>query len=84
MKNVGVIGTGYVGLTQGAILAEKGNNVICYDIDKEKIKELMNHPSHFFDGRNIFDPKIMSDMGFYYYSIGRPHIAPANGGNKKR
>lgn len=25
-----------------------------------------------FDGRNIFDPKIMTKRGFIYYSIGRP------------
>jgi len=38
--NIGVIGTGYVGLVTGACLANLGNNVICVDIDKEKIKSL--------------------------------------------
>ncbi len=35
-----VIGTGYVGLVTGICLADIGNNVICVDIDKEKIEEL--------------------------------------------
>ena len=39
---IGVIGTGYVGLTSGTCLAELGNDVICVDIDKEKIDKLNN------------------------------------------
>lgn len=37
---IAVIGTGYVGLTTGACLAELGHAVICNDIDKEKIDKL--------------------------------------------
>ncbi len=40
--NIAVIGVGYVGLTSGTCLAELGNNVICVDIDKEKIDKLNN------------------------------------------
>ena len=36
--NIAVIGTGYVGLVTGTCLAETGNNVICVDIDKEKVQ----------------------------------------------
>ncbi|MFB3897127.1 MAG: UDP-glucose/GDP-mannose dehydrogenase family protein [bacterium] len=35
-----VIGTGYVGLTTGAVFADLGNNVICVDNIKEKIDSL--------------------------------------------
>lgn len=35
--NIAVVGTGYVGLVTGTCFAETGNNVICVDIDKEKV-----------------------------------------------
>jgi UDPglucose 6-dehydrogenase len=38
--NVAVIGTGYVGLTTGACLAHLGHNVICADIDPDKVASL--------------------------------------------
>lgn len=37
---VSVIGTGYVGLVTGVFLADLGNQVICYDIDTDKIRDL--------------------------------------------
>ena len=40
MINIGVIGTGYVGLVQGVIMAEFGMNVICMDVITEKIEQL--------------------------------------------
>ena len=38
--NVTIFGSGYVGLVTGACLAEVGNQVLCIDVDAEKIEIL--------------------------------------------
>lgn len=38
--NITVVGTGYVGLVTGTCFAETGNNVMCVDIDKNKVAKL--------------------------------------------
>ncbi len=37
---ISVIGTGYVGLVTGTCLAETGNEVICVDIDEQKVQQM--------------------------------------------
>lgn len=38
--NITVVGCGYVGLVSGTCFAESGNEVICVDIDRERIEQL--------------------------------------------
>ncbi len=40
--NVTVYGSGYVGLVTGSLLADVGNDVLCVDIDAEKVANLNN------------------------------------------
>jgi UDPglucose 6-dehydrogenase len=40
MKNIAVVGTGYVGLVTGTCFAETGNQVICIDIDSVKVEKM--------------------------------------------
>jgi UDPglucose 6-dehydrogenase len=39
-------------------------------LDLKRIKELLNEPI-VFDGRNIYDPKVMAEIGFRYRGVGR-------------
>lgn len=41
--------------------------------DLQKIRELLAEPI-IFDGRNLFNPDLMEQLGFEYYSIGRKDI----------
>lgn len=40
MKKIAVVGTGYVGLVTGTCFAETGNQVICVDIDANKVERM--------------------------------------------
>lgn len=40
--NIAIVGTGYVGLVSGTCFAEMGVNVICVDLDENKIARLKN------------------------------------------
>jgi UDPglucose 6-dehydrogenase len=40
MKNIPVIGVGYVGLVTGVCFADLGNHVVCVDINEQKIESL--------------------------------------------
>lgn len=42
MKKIAVVGTGYVGLVTGTCFAETGNQVICIDIDENKVERMRN------------------------------------------
>jgi UDPglucose 6-dehydrogenase len=39
--------------------------------DFERISKALKEPV-VFDGRNVYDPRTMADMGFDYHSVGRP------------
>ena len=46
---IAIIGTGYVGLTTAAILANAGYTVHAVDIDEDKIKTIQAGKSHFYE-----------------------------------
>ncbi|MCL2635213.1 MAG: UDP-glucose/GDP-mannose dehydrogenase family protein [Betaproteobacteria bacterium] len=62
-----VIGSGYVGLVSGACLAEVGNDVLCLDIDPEKIRILEE------GGIPIYEPGLQ-DMVRRNVAAGRLHF----------
>ena len=64
---VTVVGTGYVGLVSGACLAEVGNDVLCLDLDKEKIRILES------GGIPIFEPGLQ-EMVQRNVAAGRLHF----------
>ena len=47
--NIGVVGTGYVGLVTGTMLASRGNQVICVDSDQGVVRKLNQGEVHFFE-----------------------------------
>lgn len=40
MKKITIVGTGYVGLVTGTCFAETGNQVVCVDIDSQKVARM--------------------------------------------
>ena len=45
------------------------------NVDLAVVKKKMTTPI-IFDGRNLFDPETMGDLGFHYHSIGRTTVVP--------
>ena len=44
--------------------------------DFDRVRALLKEPV-IFDGRNVYDPEKMAEMGFAYYSMGRPAVSRA-------
>jgi len=88
LKNITIIGTGYVGLVSGAGISDFGHNVRCVDILKEKILQLNNGEIPIYEpglnalvkknvdaGRLTFSSKIekaIKDSDIIFIAVGTP------------
>jgi UDPglucose 6-dehydrogenase len=86
--NIGIVGTGYVGLVSGTCFSEMGINVTCIDIDKKKIDGLNNGivpiyepglealvKKNVADGRLHFTtslPDCIADQDAVFIAVGTP------------
>ena len=53
---------------EGVVIVTEWNEF--RQIDLRKVKVLLRRPI-IFDGRNIYDPSVLKNLGFDYYSVGR-------------
>jgi UDPglucose 6-dehydrogenase len=88
---VSIFGSGYVGLTQAACLAESGHSVHCVDIDAQRVEHLQQGVAPFFEpelvnlvkagiatGRLIFSTDAAEAIGFaevIFIAVGTPLTA---------
>ncbi len=88
MKNIAVIGTGYVGLVTGTCFADLGNKVTCIDIDERKIETLREGGVPIYEPgleevirRNVAAGRLgfttsyadgLSDAEFVFIAVGTP------------
>ena len=71
MKNITIIGTGYVGLVTGAGLSDFGNIVTCVDINKSKIKLLKNGEIPIYEPglKDLIDHNVKENRLFFTTKI---------------
>ena len=88
MKNITVVGVGYVGLVTGVCFADLGNRVVCLDINEKKIENLKNGVMPIYEpgleelaGRNIRSGRLsfttsyeeaLKDAEFVFIAVGTP------------
>jgi UDPglucose 6-dehydrogenase len=62
VANIAIVGIGYVGLTAGACLASLGHQVVCADIDAEKVAQLSKGKVTIFEEgiQNLIDKGLES------------------------
>ncbi|MFP4395826.1 MAG: UDP-glucose dehydrogenase family protein, partial [Anaerolineales bacterium] len=88
MKNITVIGVGYVGLVSGACFSDLGNKVTCLDINEERIENLKKGIMPIYElgledlvernmraGRLIFTTSYedaLKDAEFVFIAVGTP------------
>ncbi len=78
MKNIKNFFEDEIEYAPGPYEALSGADALCIftewnefkEIDLNKVKSLLEKPV-VFDGRNIYDPKKMRELGFTYFSVGR-------------
>src|SRR5256885_515134 len=88
MRNIAVIGVGYVGLVTGACFADLGNNVVALDISEERIQNLQKGILPIFEpglsevvDRNVHAGRLafttdyaeaLKDAEFAFIAVGTP------------
>jgi UDPglucose 6-dehydrogenase len=88
LKNICVIGTGYVGLVTGVCFADLGNRVVCVDVDPAKVEMLRSGKSPIYEpgleellernlraGRLVFTDDYdigLKDARFVFITVGTP------------
>jgi len=88
MKNITVVGVGYVGLVTGVCLADLGNRVVCLDINEEKVERLKDGMMPIYEPgleelveRNVKAGRLMfttsyaegiKDAEFVFIAVGTP------------
>ena len=68
---ISIIGTGYVGLVTGSCFAYVGNDVICVDIDKQKIQDLNNGKTPIYEDKldGIIEKSVRENRLFFTTDI---------------
>jgi UDP-glucose 6-dehydrogenase len=79
MKQICIIGTGYVGLVTGACLGDLGNRAVYLEIDEAKIEKINQEIMPIYDDREE-----MERLGVVYWDLGRSMRHLSNQGGAQR